>query len=492
MRMRRLLARKYLGEEEALLSVVAVPNMGVGAFTEPALPAGGPVARSLYFPDAAICPHPRFSTLTQNIRTRRGRRVLNQLPLFRDEHTSAEVEAAAGAAGAVAARLAGGDGGPPLEEGSEEELRQTAPLDEEVAPRSIYMDAMGFGMGSCCLQVTFQARDVAESRLLYDQLAVLSPMMLALTAASPVWRGFLADTDVRWNVIETACDDRMPQERGVHDPDFAAGAGFEGEADRDGVGQRPLRKSRYACIDSYLATHAMADDKYNDVPVEVHEPSLRRLREAGVDERLARHVAHLFVRDPLVVFREYVELDDLTRTDHFENFQSTNWQSVRWKPPPPHMMDGDDHENQVGWRVELRTMEIQPTDFGNAAFTVLVALVSRVVLFFDLNLYIPMSRVEENMAAAHKRDAATKGKFWFRRHIVPLEGELPPPALSLSPTLFPTASRGALARNRLWGGRDAAAPGFARAAPDPRPAPPDASSPVRPLGGGGGGGGGGA
>ena len=35
------------------------------------------------------------------------------------------------------------------------------------------MDAMAFGMR--CLQVTFQARDV-ESRHLYDQLAVLSPI----------------------------------------------------------------------------------------------------------------------------------------------------------------------------------------------------------------------------------------------------------------------------------------------------------------------------
>ena len=50
----------------------------------------------------------------------------------------------------------------------------------------IYMDAMGFGMGMCCLQVTFQARDVAESRHLYDALAVLAPIFQALTAATPI------------------------------------------------------------------------------------------------------------------------------------------------------------------------------------------------------------------------------------------------------------------------------------------------------------------
>jgi glutamate--cysteine ligase catalytic subunit len=60
---------------------------------------------------------------------------------------------------------------------------------------------------------------------------------------------------------------------------------------------------------------------------------------AGVDETLARHVAHLFVRDPLVIFKEKVELDDSTHMDHFENVQSTNWRSVRWKPPPPDSPD---------------------------------------------------------------------------------------------------------------------------------------------------------
>jgi glutamate--cysteine ligase catalytic subunit len=51
------------------------------------------------------------------------------------------------------------------------------------------MDAMVFGMGCCCLQVTLQCRNVNEARHLYDQLAVLSPLMLALTAASPFFKG---------------------------------------------------------------------------------------------------------------------------------------------------------------------------------------------------------------------------------------------------------------------------------------------------------------
>lgn len=37
---------------------------------------------------------------------------------------------------------------------------------------------MGFGMGSCCLQVTFQAESLLESRILYDQLVVIAPLVV--------------------------------------------------------------------------------------------------------------------------------------------------------------------------------------------------------------------------------------------------------------------------------------------------------------------------
>lgn len=66
-------------------------------------------------------------------------------------------------------------------------------------------------------------------------------------------------------------------------------------------------------------------------------------------------------------------------------------------------------------------MEIQLTDFENAAFTTFITLLTRVILTFDLNLYIPLSRVDANMQRAHGRNAAAKGKFFFRRHLAPLE-----------------------------------------------------------------------
>ena len=122
---------------------------------------------------------------------------------------------------------------------------------------------------------------------------------------------------------------------------------------------------------------------------------------AGVDEALARHIAHLSIRDPLVIYKERIEIDDEKDVDHFENIQSTNWNSVRWKPPP---------DDNFGWR------EFDPwaglTVFENAAYTVIIALISRVILFFDLNLYIPMSQVDENMSRAHLEKAASQQRFF--------------------------------------------------------------------------------
>ena len=139
----------------------------------------------------------------------------------------------------------------------------------------------------------------------------------------------------------------------------------------------------------------------------VDEKVKARLMEGGMDELLATHFAHLFIRDPIVIFAEDLQELDLSKTDHFENLQSTNWQHMRFKPPPP--------SNAIGWRVEFRSMEIQITDFENAAFSVFIVLITRAILSFDLNFYLPIPRTTENMETAHARNAVLDQKFYFRK-----------------------------------------------------------------------------
>jgi glutamate--cysteine ligase catalytic subunit len=37
---------------------------------------------------------------------------------------------------------------------------------------------------------------------------------LAMSASSPIWRGYLAEIDCRWNVLCAMSDDRTSEERG--------------------------------------------------------------------------------------------------------------------------------------------------------------------------------------------------------------------------------------------------------------------------------------
>ena len=102
---------------------------------------------------------------------------------------------------------------------------------------------------------------------------------------------------------------------------------------------------------------------------------------------LFKHISHLLIRDPLVIFSEKIDLNDEEDSDHFENLQSTNWHNMRFKPPPPN--------TSIGWRVEFRPMELQTTEFENAAFTVFIVLLSRVILSYGLDFLIPISMLGE-------------------------------------------------------------------------------------------------
>ena len=131
---------------------------------------------------------------------------------------------------------------------------------------AIHMDAMAFGMGMSCLQVTFQAQELDESRFIYDQLAVLAPIMMVLTASTPLLKGRIADTDCRWGVISEAVDDRTERERESllrtstkeefgHNSRKDSNAS-DSDSDDDefmaGKGKRRLYKSRYDSISTYI------------------------------------------------------------------------------------------------------------------------------------------------------------------------------------------------------------------------------------------------
>lgn len=99
-----------------------------------------------------------------------------------------------------------------------------------------------------------------------------------------------------------------------------------------------IPKSRYDSVDLYISQTWMNRPEYNDSPLAIDEALYDRMRQhgeihvdgsfslstgltrcaAGIDDLLSKHLAHLFIRDPIVIFSELVDQDDSESTDHFE------------------------------------------------------------------------------------------------------------------------------------------------------------------------------
>lgn len=99
--------------------------------------------QSNYLNDSIINSHPRFGNLSRNIRHRRGKLVDIKIPIYEDSNTNL-----------------------------------TEATSDEPFPGFIHMDAMGFGMGNSCFQITLGSCTLKNSLYLYDQLIPLTPLLV--------------------------------------------------------------------------------------------------------------------------------------------------------------------------------------------------------------------------------------------------------------------------------------------------------------------------
>ena len=287
-------------------------------------------SQSEFILDEMTNPHPRFPTMMSNVRKLRGSKVDIRVPIYPDENTG------------------------------------VGKIDGDRTPGEIYMDAQHFGMGANCLQITFETQNINHAKYLHDSFIPLGPIFGALSASAPVYKGQLSNWDFRWNVIGDSVDSRNESERHINDENF-------------------MPKSRYSGMNHYISDHPnFKGDKLNDgYKLKIDQGWYDKLIESGMTDRLAYHFASLFSHDALVIYKDRLEMDPNT-TEHFENLNSTNWNSVRFKPPPA-------LDSPIGWRVEFRTLDVQITDFENAAFIALVNLMTRVINDFDIDLSLPIS-----------------------------------------------------------------------------------------------------
>ncbi|KAG8911997.1 hypothetical protein FRC01_005355 [Tulasnella sp. 417] len=393
MRQRRSLIDQLVNKPtHTPMTLTVYPRVGVpDVFTEPHR-VRTTEDTSMFLPEAAVTStDPKYTTIAKGIDSRRGHKPIINLPIFLDTATPQ-----------------------PFRD-------PTVPPDcTEALLDHILLDAVSFGPGCCCLQVTMQATDIDQARVLYDSLIPIAPIMvrntlvfasqptnepvdsrvyiilvnpqLALTAASPAYKGFLSNVDCRWELLSKCIDDRTEEEQKDH----------------------RIPDSRWSHVRWYLTQECQ---KYNDIELVYDEPAYERMTEAGMDDILAKHFANLYIRDPLVVYPNRLEQNDEQSNEHFESIQSSVWQTLRFKPPQPPNVNSD-----MGWRVEFRSMEVQLTDFENAAFAIFIVLLSRVLLKFGgggAAWGLPISMVEENMRRAQERDAARSQKFLFNTSATP-------------------------------------------------------------------------
>jgi glutamate--cysteine ligase catalytic subunit len=172
--------------------------------SKPHVTAGGKsqtqVEHSQYIRDDILAPFPRYQALAANIRTRRKRKPAINIPVYRDRETPW-----------------------PFSDPTVDYSLHLWPEDDDVRngavkENCVYLDSFIGGACCCSLQVTMQASNMDQARWLYDQLIPMGPIMLALTAATPIFKGYLTGVDVRWPQFAMASDERTAEEqdRGVY------------------------------------------------------------------------------------------------------------------------------------------------------------------------------------------------------------------------------------------------------------------------------------
>ena len=128
-------------------------------------------------------------------------------------------------------------------------------------------------------------------------MAILSPLFLALTAASPIFKGKLADTDTRWEVISASVDDRTNEER---DPNS----------------DKYISKSRYSSISTFISNDSRNLPEYNNIKLPDNHKIKDFTKEQAknynfdLDEKLINHLSYIFSRDALVIFDQKINVNN--------------------------------------------------------------------------------------------------------------------------------------------------------------------------------------
>ena len=235
------------------------------------------------------------------------------------------------------------------------------------------LDAMAFGMGCCSLQVTLQAKSRYHCCQLHDAFSLLGPILMSLSCSTPIIHGKLLDTDGRWNIISQSTDDRSQN----------------------------VGKARFSNIPMFILPEGK---NYNDQIVSKDDYIFNCLLNNGVPDQLAHLFAHILNHDPLVMFDSHFH-ESSNDLNCLNTYISTFWKSVRIKLPYNEL------SNETGWRVEFRVLDLQMTDFENAAFAVSSLLICKAMVWRNYFPYCKISQLDSDISLAIKPNSCLWGKF---------------------------------------------------------------------------------
>ena len=326
---RRLSFIKSLTLDEISPSISVYPYLGYNTINPNEMNS---ISESNLVSDSLINKNTRYTTLTNNIKLRRGKKVEINV---HEAHTN----------------------------------------------NPISLDSMAFGMGCCCLQVTLEARNLLESLKIFDLLIPLAPILLALTASTPIIAGKQLTTDTRIKIISQSVDDRTDEE----------------------LKSVPPLTSRYSGITNYLLE---SHSEYN-IPLFYNKDIFNELRNNKIPINISKHVANIISRDNLIVYEHQIKSGNIQCNNSYTNLLSTVWQFVRWKLP---------NKTDNTWRVEFRPMEIQLTDIENSAFILFVVLYVKANLYYNKSKAIPINQVKINIDKSEKYDGVLKEEFFWKKN----------------------------------------------------------------------------
>lgn len=235
------------------------------------------------------------------------------------------------------------------------------------------LDAMAFGMGCCSLQITLQAKSRHHCCQIHDIFSLLGPIFLSLSSSTPIIQGKLVDSDSRWNIISQSTDDRINN-------DYSP---------------------RFSNIPMFLTKEG---DNWNNKLFPKNEEAYEKLLQSGLPDNMSKLFAHILYFEPLVMFNSHFNESRL-QNNAINTYMSTFWKSVRVKVPYLDLPDN------TGWRVEFRVMDLQLTDFENAAFAISALLICKAMIWKNYFPYSMITDIDDDFTCSIEKYSYLKHKF---------------------------------------------------------------------------------